>query len=230
MDIIIHGHLIDNTSGAINLLLNLILCICIVHVNSFVIVTGYFQCDQSFSLKKFLKIFNLQWFYKIIIVITLSTFGIISVSNIEFIREILPIGSTHNYWFINCYLVLYLISPFLNKFIKAMNQQEYRKCLLLNFFLFSIIAYITNNANNFLYFETLSLKNSIINKVSATTMGIYLIHDNMYIRTWIYKFLKIDIGSYIISKKYLIYLFIVAIIIFCCCSIIEALEIKWLVS
>lgn len=78
----------------------------------------------------------------------------------------------------------------------------------------------------FLYFETLSLKNSIINKVSATTMGIYLIHDNMYIRTWIYKFLKIDIGSYIISKKYLIYLFIVAIIIFCCCSIIEAIRNK----
>lgn len=322
--IIIHGHLIDNTSGAINLLLNLILCICIVHVNSFVILTGYFQCDQSFSLKKFLKIFNLQWFYKIIIVIILSAFGIISISNIEFIREILPIGSTHNYWFINCYLVLYLISPFLNKFIKAMNQKEYRKCLLLNFFLFSIIAYITNNAtvdnngstiiqfvflyllgayfykyplkenlhfknyskekrqlillfgyifftfinflilsfsmylqefNNdilktisisilnsrygysspviimqticyFLYFETLSLKNSIINKVSSTTMGIYLIHDNMYIRTWIYKFLKIDIGSYIISKKYLIYLFIVAIIIFCCCSIIEAIRNK----
>jgi len=51
--IIIHGHLIDNTTGGINLFLNLILCLCIVHVNSFVLVTGYFQYDKEFSLKKF---------------------------------------------------------------------------------------------------------------------------------------------------------------------------------
>lgn len=322
--VIIHGNLINNTTGKMNILISLVLYICIVHVNSFVMVTGYFQYNKDFSLKKFLKIFNLQWFYKVMIVLILSIIGIITIPKIDFIREILPIGSTSNYWFINCYLVLYLLSPFLNKFIKSIDQEEHKKCLLISFLLFSVVAYITNNAtvnNNgstiiqfvflyllgaylnkyslkeelnikryskrklqiillsfgaslciinflflifslhfinssneflqsisntvisnrygysnplvilqticyFLYFKTLSFKNSFINKISATTFGIYLIHDNSYIRSVIYKKLLIDTGTNITSKKYLIYMFIAAFIIFSICTIIEYIRSK----
>lgn len=321
--IIIHGHLIDNTNGGINLFLNLILCICIVHVNSFVLVTGYFQYDKDFSLRKFFKLFNMQWFYKAIIVLLLSFLGILSFSKVEILRELLPIGSFNNYWFMNCYLVLYLISPFLNKFIKYINQSDFRKCLLICFLLFSIIAYATNNAtvNNggstiiqfvflyllgaylhkypikdnfhfinyskekrqliflfgyifftfvnflllsfsmhlssfdnqglqtisnyifnsrygysnpiviiqticyFLYFETITIKSKLVNVISSATLGIYLIHDNSYIRTIIYKFLNIDKGGIMTFNQCIVSMLFGTFVIFICCLLVEYLRI-----
>ena len=166
----------------VNVFLYLLLCICIVHVNSFVLVTGYFQHDKEFSLKKFLKLFNMQWFYKVVIVLLLSFFGILSLSKVEILREVLPIGSFTNYWFMKCYLVLYLISPFLNKFIKSISQQEHRKCLLICFLLFSVIAYITNNAavNNggstIIQFIFLYLLGAYLNK--------YQIKENLHFKNY----------------------------------------------
>lgn len=316
--VIIHGKMLDNSTGIIQLFLYFILTICIVHVNSFVMVTGYFQYEKDFSLKKFIKLFNMQWFYRAIITIIFTLIGFITLSKVDFLREVLPIGSFYNYWFLNCYLVLYLISPFLNKFIKACNQKELRHCLIISFILFSVVAYFTGNAavnnsgstilqfvflyllgaylhkypisNNyhfirfskekkqvifmfltiffcvinffmlsfsilvknldssiiksfadfiyngiyfysnpfviiqtifyFLFFETLTVKSKIINKISGTTLGIYLIHDNSFVRNVIYKLLKIDNGN-MIGLKMLIYMFIVMIIIFIICSFIE---------
>jgi len=264
----------------------------------------------------------MQWFYKFVIVVVLSLFGIISLSKVEMLRELLPIGSFNNYWFMNCYLVLYLISPFLNKFIKSLNQWDHRKCLLISFLLFSIVAYFTNNAtinNNgstiiqfvflyllgaylhkypikdnfhfkyyskekrqliflfgyvfftlinflllsfsmhlsdfdnqglqtissyifnskygysnpivivqtvcyFLYFETISFKSKLINIISSTTLGIYLIHDNLYIRSIVYKFLNIDKGSIMTFSQCLISMILGIIVIFVGSLLIEYLR------
>lgn len=40
--IIIHGKILENSHGTTHFLLYIILAICIVHVNSFILVTGYF--------------------------------------------------------------------------------------------------------------------------------------------------------------------------------------------
>ena len=56
--IIFHGKLLDNTSGSIHLILLLILCISLVHVNSFILVSGYFQYDKKFSIKSFFHNLN----------------------------------------------------------------------------------------------------------------------------------------------------------------------------
>ena len=143
--VIIHGRLLGSSTGLTNLIYNLLLCVFIVHVNSFILASGYFQSNHNFSLKKLLKLFGLQWFYRAVIAIILYSFNIVTMSYVELINEVLPIGSA-NYWFINCYLVLYLLSPFLNKLISALNQIEYRRLLLVSFLLFSIISYVTNNS------------------------------------------------------------------------------------
>lgn len=167
--IIIHGNLIYTSEGITNLVYTILLAIFIVHVNSFILASGYFQYNKKFSLKKFLKLFGLQWFYKVAIVIFLSTLGIVKFSNYSLFKELLPIG-TENYWFINCYLTLYLISPFLNKLINSLSKKEYQKLLFIYFILFSILPFITNNitiSNNgytIVQFSFLYLIGAYINK------------------------------------------------------------------
>lgn len=320
--IIIHGRLIENTAGITNLFLNFLLCICIIHVNSFALLMGYFQYEKEFSLRKFLKLFNSQWFYKIVFAVLSLVTGLVVIGKMDFILEVLPIGSRSNYWFINCYLTVYLLSPFLNKFIVSIDKKEHRRCLIICFILFSVIAYITHDAtidNNgstiiqfiflyllgsylhkypikenmhfkkyskqrlllifsfgfiflaiinfliqafaiytinmdnsviktissyiveskyyysspvtilqtvcfFLFFETLSIKSKFINFVSSTTLGIYLIHDNSYVRSIIYKAFSIDMGGFIYSKMHIIYALLMTFVIFFVCSIIEMIR------
>lgn len=52
--IIIHGHVIENSTNAgLNVILNLLIFISLVHVNSYVIVTGYFQSTSEFKQKRY---------------------------------------------------------------------------------------------------------------------------------------------------------------------------------
>ena len=43
--------------------------IMVVHVNSFVLVSGYFQCKSKFKMSKLLSLNNSVWFYKVAILI-----------------------------------------------------------------------------------------------------------------------------------------------------------------
>ena len=318
--VLVHGKVLAHTTGVTNLLCYLLMCIFLVHVNSFILACGYFQSEHQFSLKKFLNLFCLQWFYRVVLVTILSLFNLIPISKVEFINELLPLDVA-DYWFINCYLALYLLSPYLNKLIASLSNKEYKKMLLLCFGLFSIIPYITNGrtiSNNgstiiqfcflyligaylkkypikdnyyfkrftqekrqliflfgfigcftlnfimmlfagqldtysnsfikviasyirdsqfnystplviiqsvcyFLYFETLKIKNKKINMLASVTLGVYLIHDNTYIRNIIYKIIRIDSGM-MLSSSSLIYVLVCALLIFIVCSLIELIR------
>lgn len=104
---IIHGYVVENSinSGLI-IILHLLLFISIVHVDSYVIVTGYFQSKSKFKQSKVWSIINASWFYRIIIVIALTIIGAASLSKVEFLKQISIIDITDSYWFITMYLAL----------------------------------------------------------------------------------------------------------------------------
>ena len=56
--LILHSNLYNST-GATKFFLEFLILLGVVHINSFVIITGYFQCEQNFSWKKFFKTFSL---------------------------------------------------------------------------------------------------------------------------------------------------------------------------
>ena len=74
----------------------------------------------------------------------------------------------------------------------------------------------------FIYFSKLNIKGKFINRISACTLGIYLIHDNGYVRKFIYKFLGFNKNVYGIKSLGMI--LISAIIIFVCSLIIELIR------
>lgn len=116
--------------------------ILVVHVNSYLLVTGYYQCKSQFKLNKLISLNNASWFYRVIILITLSLLQVIQVEKIDIIRGFFPLDSCA-YWFIQMYLFLYCFSPFINQFIKCLTQKQFQMLLILCFIIFSILPSIS---------------------------------------------------------------------------------------
>ena len=315
--VILHGNLLDNcTNSAVTLILRFILFLTLVHVNSFILLTGYFQSQSTFKQSSLWSVINANWFYRVIILTIFLSFGIITVDKVLFIKEILPIN-LNEYWFVKCYLLLYCISPFINKCLSSFDKKDFQKLLIVLFLIFSILppitglhffdndshtlyhftfiyiigaylrryplneSYLFKKMSNNLYqitlviiflislcfnfinysffssltnispvlkefagyfvktakmynnpliviqsiayfalFGTFVINSKFINKMASLTLGVYLIHDNSFVRDVLYKFLKVDNGP-VSSYKVILYVLVVAIIIYIICLIIE---------
>lgn len=318
--VIYHGQVLQNCHNeGVKIILELLEFFTLVHVNSFILLSGYYQSTSRFKQSKLWSIINASLFYRIVIMGLLLSFGIITLNKVTIFREVFPIN-INEYWFIKCYILLYCLSPFINKGLKNLDKKSFQKLMVVMFILFSILpvmtgrlffenngfslyqfvymyiigvylrrypldksyifkvmskrmyqlilvfiffssltlnyvfykyassltgintiidevsSYITNNAmlyNSpfvviqtiayFAFFGTLSLKSKLINKLSVLTMGVYLIHDNNFVRAIIYDALKINNGP-IYSYKFIIYVIIITIVIYICCLIVEWLR------
>ena len=279
-------------------------------------VSGYFQSTIKFKMSKLIKNINLCWFYRILILTLLTIFRIWQPTSLDIFQQtfIIDLGV---YWFMDIFIFLYCLSPFLNILISKLSKKDSQKFLLVLFLLFSVIPYLTGHkafANNgytlynfifvyflgaylhkypftkeskiknltlrkkrllyfslffilgifhylltktashmpttnllsaelsanilvsslsysnpivilqtifyFLFFETLSFQNKFINRISALTIGVYLIHDHPAIRGNLYHWLKID-DRIIYSFRFIFYILICVLLIFVLCAIIE---------
>ena len=83
----------------------------IIAVNCYVLITGYFQIDAKFKIKKVINIWTKVVFYSITIYFFILLFGQKEFNIKDGIKVIFPI-LTNEYWFVNCYILLYIFSPF----------------------------------------------------------------------------------------------------------------------
>ena len=113
----------------------------IIAVNCYVLITGYFQVDSDFKFKKIVNIWIKVIFYSISIYIIILLLGQAKFSILECIKSFFPI-LTKVYWFVNCYILLYLLSPFINKSIKQLEKKDYEKLLIILIFVFCILTSI----------------------------------------------------------------------------------------
>ena len=278
-------------------------------VNCFILISGYFMVNSEFKFKKLLKIVLQVLFYMIVTKLIFQNFGLIKVKGVE------EINVFEDYWFIKAYIGLYIISPFLNDFIKKIYKKRHFKVIVVltilqgalpTFFenslftnyltwfsyVYIIGAYIrlymiddnikirkllmlfiggsililiptikyiitgkqdehlleiTNNLGStyslailfcavmlFLIFKSLEIRtNTIINIISSTTFGIYLIHDNSFISKKIWgewtkasDFYSVPMGDYLENALSSI------VIIFILCCLIDLVRIycleKWI--
>lgn len=137
-----HTNMVFQSSGTLNLVVSFLYILMSVHVNSFVLVTGYFQYNKKMKVKKVAALLGRTWFYNILFVVLTLAFGVAVLSNLEIIENT-SFLSINNYWFINYYIVLYLLTPFLNKFIEASTREEHKKVLGIMFLCLSVIPFIT---------------------------------------------------------------------------------------
>lgn len=118
--------------------------ICYMGTNLFILISSYFLCRSKFKAKGLLLLICQTFFYSIIIYIVTYLLGWHSLNVKQTICSLFPIV-TSQYWFVTCYVALYVLSPFLNSFINTLvksGQNVYRKFLVVLLVFFSVIPSI----------------------------------------------------------------------------------------
>ena len=137
------GGVTDSANDFLKLIIYIIYALIVVHVNLFVLLTGYYQVQSKFKIKKVINILILMLFYRIfclIIAINLDWIQYVGIKDL--ILKILPL-SNFSYWYLNVYIVLYLISPYLNVFVNNTSKKKYGILLIILFIFCSIITRTT---------------------------------------------------------------------------------------
>ena len=137
------GGVLNASNPNIASMIYVVYVIIVVEVNCFILLTGYFQSKSKFKMKKFINLLFVTYFYKVLITTLGYSLGWISLSKLEFLWQISPFDFS-NYWFIKIYLVLYCLSPFINKFIRSIDRKTFRNLLIILFIFCSVLVTATN--------------------------------------------------------------------------------------
>ncbi len=109
-----------------NIIATLLESFCIVAVNTYVLISGYYGANSSFKPAKILAFWCRVLFYALLIPVVLFFCGVNIVANdmgiYGLVQYVLPISSEH-YWFASSYLYLLLFIPLLNKALKEMTAK-----------------------------------------------------------------------------------------------------------
>lgn len=111
--------------------------LCQVCVNCYVMLSGYYLVHSKFRLQKLAALWMETAFYSFVLKLLFMVTGQEPISVVSLFSCLFPI-ITGRYWFITIYVGMYLISPFLNKLIHALNQNEHALLNICLFLLFSL--------------------------------------------------------------------------------------------
>lgn len=93
-------------------------------INCFVLITGYFMCTSNITKEKFIKLLGEVYFYNIVLWCIFFFTGYETFSVKEFLKTMFPFFTVESN-FTGCFLLFYLLIPFLNKLIHALTEKEH---------------------------------------------------------------------------------------------------------
>ena len=114
-------------------------------VNIYVLISGYFMSKSRFSWKRLFLTEAQVWIYSIGIYISCCLASMLLWHSEPFsikdmlTRYLLPV-TTGQYWFVTSYIILCLISPFLNLLFYSVKQQTHKLFIVVLVCLFSIVS------------------------------------------------------------------------------------------
>ncbi len=110
-------------------------------INCFVLITGYFMCRSSISLRKFLKLVLQVLFYSAVIYAIFVACGYVPFEFRECLKSLMPIKAVRDN-FTGCYIAFFLCIPFLNILVLNVDKRMHRCLLLLSLGLYTALAFI----------------------------------------------------------------------------------------
>ncbi len=110
-------------------------------INCFVMITGYFMCTSSISGKKYFKLLFEIMFYKIAIYAVFYVLGYETLSGGALLRTFLPFVTLKD-GFSECFLVFYLLIPFLNILVNNMDRRKHFLLMLLLLCVYSAFSFL----------------------------------------------------------------------------------------
>ena len=114
---------------------------CIVAVNVYMMISGYFLCESSFKLSRLLTLWVQLWLYSVGIGVLAAVTGIVPAAEVSthyYLTLLFPVTMGH-YWFLTAYLFLYILLPFVGMGLRRMTKQQFQVALVLLFVTFCLL-------------------------------------------------------------------------------------------
>ncbi|MBE6684098.1 MAG: acyltransferase [Ruminococcaceae bacterium] len=106
-------------------------------VNIFIMISGYFLVKSKFKYRRLFSIWGETLVYSVLFFLIGAIFNLESLSFSSIVKAAFPILSRH-YWFATSYIVLYLLSPFINRMVCDLSKKEYTVLVCGGAILFSV--------------------------------------------------------------------------------------------
>lgn len=113
---------------------------CIVAVNCYVLLSGYFLVESEWKPGRVLSLLCQILFYSLLVPAAMLCIGMLSWKDLglyDWLGFCLPIETEH-YWFATAYLLMYLFAPILAAGIKKMEKKTLQKVIVLLLLFFSV--------------------------------------------------------------------------------------------
>lgn len=148
-------------------------------VDCFILITGYFMVGSRFKWRKFVLL-NLELVFYCWLSYGVQRLVQPEPINGRIVLEMIFPMIYNRYWFATAYLLLYLLCPFINRFVKALDQRELQRALGLFLALWCVIPTLFGA----IYDETEGMMyyNRLIWLIVVYMIGAYL---RLYPRRWI---------------------------------------------
>lgn len=133
---------LDEAASPVRIAGSVLQCLCIVAVNVWVLISGYFLSDAEYRLKRILIVIAEVYFYTIgvtaVMLLTSSAHIAATDSVYKAVQFLLPFESEH-YWFATAYLLMVLFSPILNAGVRMLDRRQMKVTILGLLVWFSLI-------------------------------------------------------------------------------------------
>lgn len=142
------GKILENVKGEFSFMgfyVFFIEALCIVAVNIYILISSYFLLEKKFQVKRIMRVLCEVWVYSILIGIVGIALGWIPFSIPNLVHILFPI-LLQQYWFVNAYIMLLFLIPFLNPFVKNLSKKKHGILLFLLLLFNSVIPLFTRSA------------------------------------------------------------------------------------
>ena len=119
--------MVENTN-MLNLWLWYVEALCIVTINVYVLISGYFLIEAKWKISRLIKLWFQVMFYSVGVPVVCLVFNIGEVKRwglYDWINVLFPIQMEH-YWFMTAYVVFYLFLPALSIGVKKLSKKQHK--------------------------------------------------------------------------------------------------------
>ena len=111
---------------------------CLVSVNLYMLISGYFLSTKTYSWRRLLSFYATILFYTVVLTIICYSTGLAKV-NFDSLTSTFPIVAGRGNWYVTVYVVVLTVSPLLNVVAQTLEKAVYRRLMYILFVLFSLI-------------------------------------------------------------------------------------------
>lgn len=108
-------------------------------INGFLLISGYFMIKSRTSFKKILRLYLQIKFYVFVIYFIMIFLGYETFSFVSFGKTLFSMIKGVNVYFTETFFLLYLLMPFINKFVSNLSKKQYTALLFILFFFYTVI-------------------------------------------------------------------------------------------